>query len=101
MNLHTSFSCYLLSVMTLNICVLRKHQLLFEFCQYFILFLSTLRAVSVKGRKQYPVGNKLMYGKFSCSTIGFFVFILRLFNFLSITAYFMSSFCFLFILSHY
>ena len=45
---NTSFNCYLMSVMTLNLLVLRKHRLIFELCFYFIFFLSTSRAVWVK-----------------------------------------------------
>ena len=57
MNLDTSFSCYLMCVMTLKIFVLRKHRLIFELSHYFILFLSTSGAVSVKtgrNQKEYP-----------------------------------------------
>ena len=52
MNLDT-FSCHLMSVKTLNIFSL-KNQLVFELCHYFILFLSTSVAVSVK------TGNKIL-----------------------------------------
>ena len=88
MNLDTSFSCYLMSVMTLNVFVLRKHWLTFEHCHYFILFLSTSGAVSVKtGRNQFRVGYRLITVTVICSTNGLFVLMTRLFNFLS-TAYF-------------
>ena len=102
MNLGTSFSCYLMSVMTLKIFVIGKHQLFFEICPYFILLLSNSGAVSVKtGRNQFPVGYKIMSVTDLCSTNDLFVLIISLFNFLSITAYFMSSICFLVVLSHY
>ena len=58
-NLDISFSCYLVSAMTLNIFVLRKHLLIFDFCQYFILFFSALGAVSIKNyRNQFHVDYK-------------------------------------------
>ena len=41
MKLDISFSCYLMSVLSLNIFVLNK-MLIFELCHYFILFLSFL-----------------------------------------------------------
>ena len=88
MILDTSFSCNLMSVMTLNILVLRKHWLIFEIWHYFILFLSTSNDVSVKiGRNQFPLDYCLMSFAALCATFGLFVLILHLFNFLSITAY--------------
>ena len=50
MNPDNSFSCYLMSVMTLNIFNLRKYRLTFEFCHYFILV-----AQSVGENRQKPV----------------------------------------------
>ena len=38
--------------MTLNVFVLRKYRLIFELCQYFILFLSTSGAVSLNNRQK-------------------------------------------------
>ena len=53
MNIDTFFSCYLMSVITLNIFVLRKHPLIFELCHYFIIFITNSGAVAVKtGRIQ-------------------------------------------------
>ena len=64
MNLDTSFNCYLMSVKSLKIFVSRKQGLIFEICHYFVLFLSTLGAVSVNsvktGRNQIPVCYNLM-----------------------------------------
>ena len=77
MNLVTSFICYLMSAMILNIFVLRIHLLIFEHCHYVILFLSISGAVSVKTiRNQFPVGYKLMSVTVLCSTYGLFVLIL-------------------------
>ena len=60
-NLETSFNCYLMSVLTLNIFLLRKCRLIFEFCRYFIIFFSTSGTVSVKtGRDQFLVDHKLI-----------------------------------------
>ena len=88
MILGTSFCFYLMSVMTLNIFVLRKHRLVFELCHYFILFLSTSGAVSVTtGDNQILVGFKLMSVTVLCSTHGLFGLIQRLFDFLNITVY--------------
>ena len=71
MNLDTSFICYLMSVITLNVFVLRKHRLNFKICHYFNLFLSTSGVVSVKtGRNQFLVGYKLMSVTVLCSTNG-------------------------------
>ena len=79
MNLDFSFSCYLLSVLTLNKFVLRKHRLVFELCDYFNFFLSFSGAVSIKTRrKQLFVGYKLISVTVLCSTIGLFVLIPRL-----------------------
>ena len=61
MNLDISFNCYLMSVLTLNIFLLRKYRLIIEFCRYFIIFFSTSGAVSVKtGRNQLLVGHKII-----------------------------------------
>ena len=43
MKLDTSFGCYLMSVMALNILVLRNNRFIFELCRYFILFLRAQR----------------------------------------------------------
>ena len=84
MNLDTSFSCYLMCVMTLKIFVLRKHRLIIEISHYFILFLSTSGAVSVKtGKNQFPVDYKLMFVTVLCSSNGLSVLILCLFIFLA------------------
>ena len=84
MNPDTSFSCYLVSVMTLNVFVLRKHRLTFEHCHYFILFLSISGAVSVKtGRNQFPVSYRLMSVPLICSINSLFVLMTRFFNVLS------------------
>ena len=99
MNLDNSFCCYLLSVITLNIFVLRKHRLVFELCDYFNFSLSFLGAVSIKTRRQRLfVGYNIMSVTVLCSTNSLFVLILLLFNLLSITAYFLSSDCFLVVL---
>ena len=90
------FRCNLLSVMTVNIFVLKKHWLVFELCIYFDFFFSFSGAVSIKtGRKRVFVGYDLMSVTVLCSVNSLFVLILRLFYFLRITAYFLSSDCFL------
>ena len=51
-----------MSVLTLNLFLLRKCRLIFEFRRYFIIFFSTSGAVSVKtGRDQFLVGHKLIF----------------------------------------
>ena len=43
MKLDTSFSCYLMSVMTLNIFVLRKHRLIsFNFATFYVQLMVSL-----------------------------------------------------------
>ena len=61
MNLDNSFSCYLMSAITLNIFVLRKYRRIFELCKCFILFLSISGAISIKtGKNRLPVSFKIM-----------------------------------------
>ena len=94
-----------MSVMIFNIFVLRKYRLIFELCDYSILFLSTPGVVSVKtGGDQFAVKYKLKSVTLLFSTNGFFVLVLRIFSFhlfLIIIGYFRSSFCLLDKLSHY
>ena len=40
MNLGKSFSCYLMSVLTLNIIGLGKYRFIFELCHYFFSYFS-------------------------------------------------------------
>ena len=57
-NLENSFSHYLMSVMTLDIFVIRKYRNIgyFERCHNFMVFLSTSSAVSVKtSGNKFPV----------------------------------------------
>ena len=107
MNPDTSFSCYLISVLSLNIFVLSKYWLIFALSHCFILFLSTSDAVSsVKtGKNRYLLSYKLISvtvicSIFLCSTV-LCSAVSILFLFLSIIAFFMSSICFLVELSHY
>ena len=69
MNPDTSFSCYLISVLSFNIFVLSKYWLIFAISHCFILFLSTSGAVSsVKtGKNRYLVGYKLLSVAVICS----------------------------------
>ena len=93
MNLQTSFSCYLMSVLISNKTVLRKYRLIFELCHCFILILSTSGAASVKiGRRQILLDYNLIFVTVLCSTNGLFVLIGRFFFFLFLRmiAYFTS-----------
>ena len=78
MSLDNCFSCYLMSLLTLNIFVLRKDRRIFELCHYFIFFLSISGAASVKARKyQFRVSNTILLELVFYSTYFFFVLILR------------------------
>ena len=82
MKLDTSFSCYLMSVTTLNILVLRKHRLFFLTLPLFYLnSLSFGRSLSKN--KQNPIfcGLPLIFVTVLCSTNGLFIWILRLLSF--------------------
>ena len=82
MNLETSSSCHLMSVMILNLFVLRKYRLIFEFCHYFFLFLSILGAHSVrKAKNRFPKGFNTIFVIVLCLTNGIFVLTRRLFIF--------------------
>ena len=92
MNLDKSFSCYLMSVLTLNIIVLRKYRLIFELFHSFLSYFSLVRLKvedSVKSRNQFFVGQKLMFVMVLYSIIGLFLSTKRfqVFSFSSINAY--------------
>ena len=84
-----------MSVMTLNIFVLRKYRWIFELCLYFILFLLNLGVLSIEtGGNRLPVSYKLMPATVLYSTIRFLfwynAFSVFFFQFLVLIAFFES-----------
>ena len=82
-NVDNFFICCLISVMTLNRTFFRISRWIFELCHYFfLLFLSTFGAVSVKtGRHGLPMVFILMSVTSLYSSNGFFILVLRVFIF--------------------
>ena len=75
MNLDIFSVVFPITVMTLNIFVLRTYLRIFELCPYSILFLSTSGASSVKTSRTYlPLSNKLVSVTVLYSNNGFFIF---------------------------